>query len=70
MSFIFEPLVRKLPLASKLGDACAGQKNGCAVKPFAAAFPGEAAKVALISVDTAGRGVLFSGQEGICVQWR
>lgn len=70
MSFIVEPMVRKLPLASRLRDACAGHKSGCAAKLFAAAFPGEAAKVAFINVDTAGRGVLFSGQEGICVQWR
>jgi hypothetical protein len=39
-------------------------------KSFAAAFTGGLTKVAVINVDTAGREVLFSGQEGICVQWR
>ena len=39
-------------------------------KSSAAAIPGELAKVAVINVDTTGREVLFSGQEGICVQWR
>jgi hypothetical protein len=39
-------------------------------KSFAAAFPRELTKVAVTNVDTTGREVLLSGQEGICVQWR
>ncbi len=36
----------------------------------AAGFPGQRTKVAVISVDTAGREVRIPAQEGICVQWR
>ena len=70
MSFIFEPTVRKLPLASKLCVAQVDETTRCAHKSFAVAFPGELTQVAVINVDTAGREVLLSGQEGICVQWR
>jgi uncharacterized OB-fold protein len=37
---------------------------------LAAGFPGRQTKVAVISVDTAGREVRIPAQEGICVQWR
>jgi hypothetical protein len=74
MSFVFEPTVQKLSLLRKLGEAEAGKQAGertrRADKSSAAAFPGEVTKVAVINVDTAGREVLLSGQEGICVQWR
>jgi hypothetical protein len=65
---VFE--VRKLSLQS---GSQAVEKTRCvdkADKSFAAAFPGEVTKVAVINVDTAGREFLLSGQEGICVQWR
>jgi hypothetical protein len=71
MSFVFESSV------SFAGNPCdaqagkqAGERTRSADKSSAAAFPGEATKVAVKNVDTAGRGVLLSGQEGICVQWR
>jgi hypothetical protein len=67
MSFIFA--VRKLFLASNQWGAQANGKIRCADKLFAATLPREVTKVA-INVDTAGREVLLSGQEGICVQWR
>ena len=67
MRFIFA--VRKLFWASKQWGAQANRKIRCADKSFAATFPREVTKVA-INVDTAGREVLLSGQEGICVQWR
>jgi hypothetical protein len=67
MSFIFA--VRKLSLASNQWGAQKNKKILCADKLFAAAFPDGVTKVAL-NVDTAGREVLLSGQEGICVQWR
>jgi hypothetical protein len=71
MSFVFEPTVS---LLRKLGEAQAGKQAGertrRADKSSAAAFPGEVTQVAVINVDTAGREVLLSGQEGICVQWR
>jgi hypothetical protein len=67
MSFFFP--VQKLFLASNQWGAQKNKKILCADKSFAAAFPGEVTKVAL-NVDTAGREVLLSGQEGICVQWR
>jgi len=35
-----------------------------------AVFQGSKTKVAVISVDTAGREVRIPAQEGICVQWR
>jgi hypothetical protein len=74
MNFVFESTVQQLSLVSHPGDVQAGKQLGestrCADKGSAAAFPGEAAKVAVINVDTAGREVLLSGQEGICVQWR
>jgi hypothetical protein len=74
MNFVFESTVQQLSLVSNPGDVQAGKQLGestrCADKASAAAFPGEAAKVAVINVDTAGREVLLSGQEGICVQWR
>ena len=67
MSFVFA--VRKPSLASNQWGAQKNKKIPCADKSFAAAFPGEVTKVAL-NVDTEGREVLLSGQEGICVQWR
>jgi hypothetical protein len=67
MSFVFA--VRTLSLASNRWGAEKNKKVLCADQLFAAAFPGEVTKVAL-NVDTAGREVLLSGQEGICVQWR
>jgi hypothetical protein len=74
MSFVFEPTVEKLSLLRELGETQAGKQAGertrDADKSPAAAFPGEATKVAAINVDTAGREVLLSGQEGFCVQWR
>jgi hypothetical protein len=74
MSFVYERTAKQLSFAWNLCDAPAGKQTGertrCADKLFIAAFPGEATKVAVINVDTAGREVLFSGQEGICVQWR
>jgi hypothetical protein len=70
MSFIFEPTARKLPLASKLCDAQLDETTRCTHKSSAVAFPTEATKVAVTNVDTTGREVLLSGQEGICVQWR
>ena len=74
MSFVFESTVQQLSLVSNPGDEQAGEPSGesarCADNASGAAFPGEAAKVAVINVDTAGREVLLSGQEGICVQWR
>jgi hypothetical protein len=73
MSFVFEPTVEKLSLLTKLGEARAGERTrraDNADKLSAAVFPGEVTQVAVINVDTAGREVLLSGQEGICVQWR
>jgi len=77
MSFVFEPTVEELSLRRKQGEAQAGKQAGertrgadNADKSSAAAFPGEVTQVAVINVDTAGREVLLSGQEGICVQWR
>ncbi len=77
MSFVFEPTVENLSLLRKLGEAQAGKQAGertrradNADKLSAAAFPTEVTQVAVINVDTAGREVLLSGQEGICVQWR
>jgi hypothetical protein len=70
MSFVFEPTVEKLSLLWKQGEAQAGKRMRRADKSSAAAFPGEVTQVAVINVDTAGREVLLSGQEGICVQWR
>jgi hypothetical protein len=74
MSFVFEPTVEKLSLLRKRGEAQAGKQAGertrRADKSSAAAFPGEVTQVAVINVDTTGREVLLSGQEGICVQWR
>jgi hypothetical protein len=67
MSFVFA--VRTLSLASNQWGAQKNKKVLCADQLFVAAFPGEVTKVAL-NVDTAGREVLLSGQEGICVQWR
>jgi hypothetical protein len=70
MSFLFEPTARKLPLVSKLCGAQVDETTRCTHKSFAVSFPREATKVAVTNVDTTGREVLFSGQEGICVQWR
>jgi hypothetical protein len=70
MSFVFERAARKLPLASERCDPQAGERIRCADKSTGAGFPGEMTKVAVISVDTAGREVTLPGQEGICVQWR
>ena len=67
MSFVFA--VRTLSWASNQWGARKNEKVLCAHHSFAAAFPGEVTKVAR-NVDTAGREVLLSGQEGICVQWR
>jgi hypothetical protein len=71
MSFTFA--VRKRSSASNecgQTDEQANEKIRYADKSCAAAFPGEVTKVAVINVDTAGRELLLSGQEGICVQWR
>jgi hypothetical protein len=74
MSFVFELTVENLSLLRKLGEAHTSKQTGertrRADKSSAAAFPGEVTQVAVINVDTAGREVLLSGQEGICVQWR
>ncbi len=78
MSFIFEPTVRKLSLVGNLCGAQAVERASaqeeerirCADKSLRAVFPCKTTKVAVINVDTAGREVLLSGQEGICVQWR
>jgi hypothetical protein len=74
MSFVFEPTVENLSLLRKLGEADTSKQTGertrRADKSSDAAFPGELTQVAVINVDTAGREVLLSGQEGICVQWR
>jgi hypothetical protein len=74
MSFVFEPTVRKLSLLRELSETQAskqaGERTRGADKPSAAAFPGEVTQVAVINVDTTGREVLLSGQEGFCVQWR
>jgi hypothetical protein len=67
MSFVFA--VRTLSLASNQWGAQKNKKFLCAHQSFALAFPDEVTKVAL-NVDIAGREVLLSGQEGICVQWR
>jgi hypothetical protein len=67
MSFVFA--LRKLSLASNRWGAQKNEKTLCAHKSFAAAFPVEVTKV-VQNVDTAGREVLLSGQEGICVQWQ
>jgi len=67
MSFVFA--LRKLSLASNRWGAQKNKKILCADLSFASAFPDEVTKVAL-NVDTTGREVLLSGQEGICVQWR
>jgi hypothetical protein len=68
MSFVCG--VRKILLQ---GGAQAMEKICCATNTdnaFAIAFPAKVTKVAVINVDTAGRELLLSGQEGICVQWR
>jgi hypothetical protein len=74
MGFVFEPTVRKLSLLRELGEAQAskqaGERTRAADKPSAAAFPLEVTQVAAINVDTTGKEVLLSGQEGFCVQWR
>ena len=74
MNFVFESTVQQLSLVSNPVDEQAGEPLGesarCADDASGAVFPGEAAKVAAINVDTAGREVLLTGQEGICVQWR
>jgi hypothetical protein len=71
MGFVFAPTVS---LLRKLGQAQvgkqAGKKTRAADKSSAAVFPVEVTQVAVINVDTTGREVLFSGQEGFCVQWR
>ncbi len=66
----FTLAVRKLSSASNQCGAQSKEKIRYADKSFVAAFPSEVAKVAGINVDTAGRELLLSGQEGICVQWR
>ncbi len=70
MSFVFEPKVKKPSLLSNRGEVQTAVRTRRADKSPAAAFPGEVTQVAVINVDTAGREVLLSGQEGICVQWR
>jgi len=70
MSFFLKVTVRKLALPHNRCDAEVGRTITCADKSVPAAFPGAVTKVTVINVDTAGREVLFSGQEGICVQWR
>ena len=67
MRFVFELRVQQLSLLSNPGNVQPDNSMRCADK---AAFPGVATQVAAINVDTAGREVLLSGQEGICVQWR
>ena len=72
MIFVLESRGQQLSLSGP-GDAQAGERTrgaDNADKSSAAAFPGEVTQVAVINVDTAGREVLLSGQEGICVQWR
>jgi hypothetical protein len=70
MNSTFEPTVRQLPSANQMSDVHAYETTRCADNSFTAAFPREVTKVAVAIVDTAGREVLLSGQEGICVQWR
>jgi hypothetical protein len=70
MIIVFESMVQQLSLVSNPDDAQASTGTRCTDNASGAAFPRGAAKVAAINVDTAGREVLLSGQEGICVQWR
>ncbi len=70
MRFFLRAKVRKSSLPRNRCYAEVGRTISCADKSSLAAFPGELAKVAVTNVDTAGREVLLSGQEGICVQWR
>jgi hypothetical protein len=70
MNYIFAATRWKLFWASEQWGAQTDEKIRCADKSLAAAFPNAATKVAVINVDTGGREVLLSGQEGICVQWR
>jgi hypothetical protein len=77
MSSIFGRVVREPSTVKELSDAQPDKKANArtfsaanAAKLSAAAFPAVVTKVAVINVDTSGRKVLLSGQEGICVQWR
>jgi hypothetical protein len=69
MSSGFTWAVRSLPLAVNRRGPQACNVICCAGKSLYLNFPHEIAKVAVISVDTAGREVPLTGQEGICVQW-
>jgi hypothetical protein len=68
MSFVFESILQQLSLLSNPGEAQADTTIRCTHNASGAAFPRGAAKIAVINVDTAGRELLLSGQEGICVQ--
>jgi hypothetical protein len=70
MGFFLRATLREFSLPRNRCYAEVGRTTSCSDISYLAAFPGELAKVAVTNVDTAGREVLLSGQEGICVQWR
>jgi hypothetical protein len=65
----FNFAMRTFSLANKAGNVTGRKKLPCVDALFAARSLIEVTKVAS-NVDKAGRDVLLSGQEGICVQWR
>jgi hypothetical protein len=71
MQWFFELVVRRLSNGRELLSFAVRRVDpgGPEHRP-AAAFPSQQTKVAVISVDTAGREVRIPAQEGICVQWR
>jgi hypothetical protein len=71
MQWLFELVVRGLSSGREvLSFAVHRVDPGGSEHWPAAGFPGRRTKVAVISVDTAGREVPISGLKGICVQWR
>ena len=71
MQWLFELVVRGLSSGREvLSFAVRRVDPGASEHWPAAGFPGQQTKVAVISVDTAGREVRIPAQEGICVQWR
>jgi hypothetical protein len=68
MNFGLEAVARTLTVVSRRRGSAASAPLLRADPLPPAAFPCLWTKVAVINVDTAGKGV--SGQKGICVQWR